>query len=72
MNFALLLGGVYWLETLLARWLRLRRAVSEDGGAVQSSLPVARLFRANLEACSYFWGFMGVVSLLFWVLFYVI
>ncbi len=72
MNFALLLGGVYWLESLLARWLRLRRAVSEDGGAVQSSLPVARLFRANLEACSYFWGFMGVVSLLFWVLFYVI
>jgi len=72
MNLALLLGGVYWLETLLARWLRLRRAVSEDGGAAQSSLPVARLFRANLEACSYFWGFMGLVSLLFWVLFYVI
>jgi len=36
LNIALLLGGVYWLETLLARWLRLRRAVTEDGGAVPS------------------------------------
>jgi heme/copper-type cytochrome/quinol oxidase subunit 3 len=72
MNIAMLLGGVYWLETLLARWLRLRRAVTEDGGPSRSNLPVARLFRANLEGCSYFWGFMAVVSLLFWVLFYVI
>ena len=32
MNIALLLAGVYWLETLLARWFRLRRAVTEDGG----------------------------------------
>jgi len=72
LNIALLLSGVYWLETLLARWLRLRRAVAEDGGAARSSLPVARLFRANLEACSYYWGFIAVVSLLFWLLFYVI
>ncbi|HUY21644.1 MAG TPA: hypothetical protein VMV22_04830 [Acidimicrobiales bacterium] len=72
MNIALLLGGVYWLETLLARSLRLRRAVAEEGGAARSALPVARLFRANLEGCSYFWGFMGLVSVLFWVLFYVI
>jgi hypothetical protein len=72
MNIALLLVGVYWLETLLARWLRLRRAVTEDGGALRSTLPVARLFRANLEACSYFWGFIALVDVLFWLLFYVI
>ncbi|HTZ08254.1 MAG TPA: hypothetical protein VMB72_04230 [Acidimicrobiales bacterium] len=72
MNVAMLLCGVYWLETLLARWVRLRRAVTQDGGAASSTLPVARLFRANLEACSYFWGFMALVSVLFWVLFYVI
>ena len=72
MNIALLLVGAYWLETLLARWLRLRRAVAEDGGAVRSTLPAARLFRANLEGCSYFWGFIAVVATLFWVLFYVI
>jgi heme/copper-type cytochrome/quinol oxidase subunit 3 len=72
LNTGLLLCGSYWLETLLARSLRLRRAVAQDGGTSRSSLPSARLFRANLESCSYFWGFIGFVSLLFWVLFYVI
>jgi len=72
MNLALLLVGVYWLETLLARWLRLRRAVTEDGGAVRSNLPVARLFRANLEACSNVWALIALVDALFWLLFYVI
>jgi len=72
MNIALLLCGVYWLETLLARSYRLRRAVTEDGGMTRSTLPVARLFRANLEACSYFWGFIALVALFFWLLFYVI
>ena len=72
MNITLLLCGTYWLETLLARWLRLRRAVVEDGGAERSTLPVARLFRANLEACTYFWGFIALASMLFWLLFYVI
>jgi heme/copper-type cytochrome/quinol oxidase subunit 3 len=72
MNIVLLLCGLYWLETLLARWLRLRRAVGEDGGPTHSTMPVARLFRANLEACWYFWAFMAVVELFFWLLFYVI
>ena len=72
MNITLLLGGLYWLETLLARWLRLRRAVVEDGGPARSTMPVARLFRANLEGCWYFWGFIALVNLFFWVLFYLI
>lgn len=72
MNIALLLGGLYWLETLLARWLRLRRAIVDDGGPAHSTMPVARLFRANLEGCWTFWAFMAVVNLLFWLLFYVI
>ncbi|HEY5025480.1 MAG TPA: hypothetical protein VII76_10940 [Acidimicrobiales bacterium] len=72
MNVALLLVGVFWLETLLARWFRLRRAVTEDGGVSRSTLPVARLFRANLEGCSYFWGFIALMELFFWLLFYVI
>jgi uncharacterized membrane protein YhhN len=72
MNIALLLTGLYWMETLLARWLRLRRAVVQDGGPARSTLPVARLFRANLEACWYFWLFIGLVELFFWLLFYVI
>jgi heme/copper-type cytochrome/quinol oxidase subunit 3 len=72
MNVALLLGGLYWLETLLARWLRLRRAVIEDGGPARSTMPVARLFRASLEGCWYFWAFIAVVDVFFWLLFYVI
>ncbi len=72
MNIALLLCGTYWLETLLAREIRLRRAVAEDGGAPRSTLPSARTFRINLEACTYFWGFIAVVATFFWVLFYVL
>lgn len=72
MNIALLLCGAYWLETLLAREIRLRRAVADDGGAPRSTLPAARLLRANLEACTYFLGFVAVVAAFFWVLFYVL
>jgi heme/copper-type cytochrome/quinol oxidase subunit 3 len=70
MNIVLLLSGIYWLETLLARAARLRRAVAEDGGPGRSGLPVARLFRANLESCTYYWGFILFVSVFFWALFY--
>lgn len=72
LNIALLLTGAYWLETLLAREIRLQRAVADDGGASKSPLPAARLFRVNLEGCTYFWGFIAVVGALFWVLFYLI
>ena len=44
----------------------------EDGGAPTSTLPVARLFRVNLNGCTYFWGFIALIATFFWVLFYVI
>jgi len=72
MNVALLLSGTFWIETLLARSLRLRRAVAQEGGPAQSQLPVARMFRANVEGCTYFWWFIAGVSVFFWILFYVI
>jgi heme/copper-type cytochrome/quinol oxidase subunit 3 len=72
MNLALLLSGTYWIETILARELRLRRAMAQDGGAPNSTLPVARLFRVNLNGCTYFWGFIALTATFFWVLFYVI
>jgi heme/copper-type cytochrome/quinol oxidase subunit 3 len=71
-NLVVLLSGVYWIETILAREIRLRRAIAQDGGATNSSLPVARLFRANLNGCNYFWGFIALAATFFWVLFYVI
>ena len=72
MNIAVVLCGTYWIETILAREIRLRRAIAQDGGAPSSTLPVARLFRANLNGCTYFWGFIALVAMFFWVLFYVI
>jgi heme/copper-type cytochrome/quinol oxidase subunit 3 len=72
MNIVFLLSGVYWIETILAREIRLRRAMAQDGGAPGSTLPVARILRVNLSGCTYYWGFIAVVGLFFWVLFYVI
>jgi heme/copper-type cytochrome/quinol oxidase subunit 3 len=72
LNIALILSGTYWLETNLAREMRLRRAAAEDGGAARSTLPTARLFRVSLEGCAFFWGFIAVVGAFFWVLYYVL
>jgi len=72
MNLILIISGVYWLETNLAMCIRLRRLDAEDGSPATSMGPSAQLFRANVESCTYFWGFMTAVSILFWVLFYLI
>ncbi len=72
MNIAMLVGATYWMETLLARSLRLRRALVEEGGNLTSPLPAERLFRANVEGCAFFWGFVAVAAGFFWLLFYVI
>jgi heme/copper-type cytochrome/quinol oxidase subunit 3 len=72
MNVVLVLSGTYWIETILAREIRLRRGIVQDGGAPNSSLPAARLFRVNLNGCSYYWGFIAIVATFFWLLFYVI
>lgn len=72
MNIVAIVGAVYWSETLLARFTRLRRAFSEEGGESGSPLPAARLFRANAEGAAAFMWFIAVVEVFFWVLFYVI
>jgi len=72
MNIMMLVGGVYWLETVLARSLRLRSQGTEDGPDQLAMTPSGQIFRANLSACTYFWGFIAAGSTLFWVLFYLI
>ncbi|MHB1988855.1 MAG: hypothetical protein ACYCSF_12890 [Acidimicrobiales bacterium] len=72
MNIVAILGATYWSETLLARFLRLRRAFAEEGGASASPLPVARLFRMNAQGAAAFWCFMAVAEIFFWLLYYVI
>jgi heme/copper-type cytochrome/quinol oxidase subunit 3 len=71
-NIAVVLSATYWLETTLAREVRLRRAAAEDGGTSASTLPNARMLRAGIEACATFWGFVSLVAVFFWILFYVL
>lgn len=71
MNVGLVLGATYWIETQLARSLRLHRALAQEG-AITAALPTERLFRANVEGCTMFWLFTAVIGLLFYLLFYVV
>jgi heme/copper-type cytochrome/quinol oxidase subunit 3 len=72
MNVLMLLGGTYWMETTLARSLRMRGTSGPDGPDQLAMTPSGQIFRANVSACTYFWGFMAVGSTLFWVMFYLI
>jgi len=72
LNTSMLLGSVYWSETLVARMMRVRKDFAEDGGITASSSPSARLFRANIDACQVFWCAVAVIAVFFWVLYYVI
>jgi len=44
----------------------------EEGTPATSNGPSAQLFRANVESCTYFFGFIALISALFWVFFYLI
>jgi heme/copper-type cytochrome/quinol oxidase subunit 3 len=72
LNIAVVLSATYWLETNLAREMRLRRAAAEDGGMANPSLPTARLLKVSVEGCAYFWGFTALIGAFFWVLYYVL
>jgi hypothetical protein len=72
MNIIMLLAGTYWMETTVARSLRMRKIAIGEGPDQLASTPSGQIFRANVEACTYFWGFIAVGSTLFWVMFYLI
>jgi hypothetical protein len=72
MNLMMLLSGAYWLETTLATSLRLRKLLPDGGSPATSNAPSAQLFRANVESCTYYFGFMALAGTLFWVFFYLI
>ena len=70
LNIITILLMTYWLETALARSLRLR---SEYGtGAQLESTESARMFRANVASCTYFCAVVAVSSALFFSLFYLL
>lgn len=70
MNIGLLVAGIYWTETLLARHLRLRRAHLEEGGD-RAALLMPRITRINIVSSAHFWVFIAVVGVFFWIFFYV-
>lgn len=71
-NIMMILGGAYWLETALARSIRLQRGGRLSGDGPLSTTAAAQIFRANVSACTYFWGFMALGSALFWSMFYIL
>jgi heme/copper-type cytochrome/quinol oxidase subunit 3 len=67
-----LLSAMIWLETLLAR-ARFIPAISfvEQPPTYKEAFAVQR-FQASLSGFATMWNFLAVVTVLFWVLFYVI
>ena len=67
-----LLSGMIWLETLLAR-ARFIPAISfvEQPPTYKEAFAVQR-FQASLSGFATVWNFLAIVTALFWVLFYVI
>jgi len=67
-----LLAGMIWLETLLAR-ARFIPAISfvEQPPTYEEAFAVQR-FQSSLSGFATVWNFLAVVALIFWVLFYVI
>jgi hypothetical protein len=66
------LGAMYWLETVVARSLRVRTAWVGEGGLGESLRPEAVRMRASLDAFNYFWNYLALVGVVFWFLFYVV
>ncbi len=70
MNILGIVIGTYWLETTLARSLRLRREVGGDKPELSMDA-TAQSFRANVASMTYFWGFLAISGALLTAMFYV-
>ncbi|HEY5266570.1 MAG TPA: hypothetical protein VIJ40_07135 [Acidimicrobiales bacterium] len=71
MNIMTIVIGLYWLETTLARGMRLDKELGE-GNIVVSRDPSAQSFRANVSSMTYFWGFLALASTLLFAMFYLL
>jgi hypothetical protein len=70
-NVVLLLGAMYWLETIIARSVRVRGARAGEGLGTSVAEEAVRL-QASLDAFNYFWSYLALVGVGFWFLFYVV
>ena len=70
-NILTILIVAYWLETTVARSLRLKKELS--GVSPQVSMhPSAQSFRANVASMTYFLGFVALASTLLFAMFYLL
>jgi hypothetical protein len=70
-NIITLVTGTYWLETTVARSMRMRKEL--DGANPELSMEAtARMFRTNVASMTYFWGFIALSSTLFLAMFYIL
>jgi heme/copper-type cytochrome/quinol oxidase subunit 3 len=66
----LLLGGVFWLETLLARSRFIPAISFVEQPPTFAEVRNVQRFQANLSAFTAVWNFFALMALLFWFLFY--
>jgi heme/copper-type cytochrome/quinol oxidase subunit 3 len=71
-HVVLVLGALYWLETLVARSLRVGTSWQGEGGLGGSMTAEAIRLRASLDAFNYFFTYLALVGVAFWFLFYVV
>jgi heme/copper-type cytochrome/quinol oxidase subunit 3 len=69
MNIGTLAISAYWLETTVARGMRIRRELAGDNPEF-SSHPRARAFRADVAAMAYFQVFVALTGTLLFAMFY--
>jgi heme/copper-type cytochrome/quinol oxidase subunit 3 len=71
MNVMTIFIVAYWLETTVARSIRLNKEL--DGVSPQLSMhPSAQSFRANVASMTYFLGFVALASTLLFAMFYLL
>jgi lysylphosphatidylglycerol synthetase-like protein (DUF2156 family) len=69
MNIGTLAISAYWLETTVARGMRIRHELAGDNPEF-SSHPRARAFRADVAAMAYFQVFVALTGALLFAMFY--
>jgi hypothetical protein len=70
-NIMTLVFGAYWIETVLARSIRMHKETGSKFADLTME-PSAQLFRANVASMTYFWGFVAVSGALFFSMFYLL
>jgi heme/copper-type cytochrome/quinol oxidase subunit 3 len=66
----ILLAGMIWLETLLARSRFIPAMSFVEQPPTHAEVYAVQRFQANLSAFTAVWNFLALMALLFWLLFY--